>query len=153
MPSEEPARGVARTDSHSWTSGVWCVEDRVGLRRHTKIYPQFTSLLRRYVHALMPSLAFAAVACFTNLAAGVHTHPNDEPGSLNWIAPLTSFVGGQVKTILIRPNCYRWPRVPALLTLPSRIPRCYLRSADVWHVLPSTRTRLRTSPATIFTAS
>ena len=71
--------------------------DRVGLRRHTKIYPQFTSLLCRYVRALMPGLAFAAVACFTNLAAGVHTDPNNEPGSLNWIAPLTSFVGGQVK--------------------------------------------------------
>ena len=89
--------------------------DRVGLRRHTKIYPQFTSLLCRYVRALMPGLAFAAVACFTNLAAGVHTDPNNEPGSLNWIAPLTSFVGGQVKIHTHPPKLLQVAKGPCTL--------------------------------------
>ena len=83
-------------DSHSWTSGAWAIGDRVGLRRHTKSHPEFTSLLCRYVQKLMPGFVFAAVACFSNLRADEHTDDNNALGSLNLIAPLSNFRNGQV---------------------------------------------------------
>ena len=114
LPSEPPGRGAVRENSHIWTSGVWSVGNRVGLFEHTRSHGEFTALLCRYVHAMMPGFAFAAVACFSNLASE-HVDVNHAPGSRILIAPLSSFKGGQVKIHVQPPQFLQVADGPCLL--------------------------------------
>ena len=88
--------------------------NRVGLFEHTRSHGEFTALLCRYVRAMMPGFAFAAVACFSNLASE-HVDVNHAPGSRILIAPLSSFKDGQVKIHVQPPQFLQVADGPCLL--------------------------------------
>ena len=68
-----------------------------GLRHNTRVFPNFTKLLCRYVKQTCPALSFTALVILHNLLSDFHRDLNNLPGSQNCVLPLSDFSGGQLR--------------------------------------------------------
>ena len=97
LPSEKPARGVEQPNSHSFSTGAFSKDGRVGVRNFLKEFPVTSRLLTAFVRRHAPGHCFGAVALFTNLEADFHKDVNNDASCHNWICPLSHWeAGGEV---------------------------------------------------------
>jgi len=96
LPAETPARGVADAREKAWTAGAYSQNKLCGLRRNTRAFPCVVSAVVRYLRACFPGASFATVALYSNVATPMHKDGNNMLGTLNYVAPLTSFEKGGI---------------------------------------------------------
>ena len=76
------------------------------------VFPRTTEALTRFVRKRAPTLAFGAVALFTNLEADFHQDVNNCPSSMNWVHPLSSFTEGGIWVESPGGDTVMWARGP-----------------------------------------
>ena len=100
LPSDQKFasnRGRCIDTTKTWTTGVYRLSERPGLRRNTYAYPRTTRLLASLVSAVFPGCAFSSVGLFKNLKTSPHRDVNNSQGVPNLLVPCSDFTGGSVK--------------------------------------------------------
>ena len=97
LPSDQLRKSSApRAGSVSFSTGAFVHAHVPGLRHNTRVFPNFTRPLCRYVKQTCPALSFTALVILHNLLSDFHRDLNNLPGSLNCVLPLSDFSGGQL---------------------------------------------------------
>ena len=97
LPSDQLRKSSAsRVGSVSFSTGAFVHAHVPGIRHNTRIFPNFTKLLCRYVKQACPTFSFTALVILHNLLSDFHRDLNNLPGSLNCVLPLSDFSGGQL---------------------------------------------------------
>ena len=97
LPSENLGRLGLGNNSHAWQSGAWSFDGRTGLRSNTRAHGRLTSLVCRFIHALLPAFSFTAFAILQNIKVENHVDHDSRSQSLHLLIPLSSFQGGSVR--------------------------------------------------------
>ncbi|CAE7298793.1 unnamed protein product [Symbiodinium sp. CCMP2592] len=96
LPAEVPARGVDDAREKAWTAGAYSQNKLCGLRKHTRAFPRVVSAAVRYLRTCFPDACFATIAFYSNVCTPMHRDANNLEGTLNYVAPLTSFKDGGI---------------------------------------------------------
>ena len=97
LPSDQLRKSSApRVGSVSFSTGAFVHAHVPGIRHNTRIFPNFTKLLCRYVKQACSAFSFTALVILHNLLSDFHRDLNNLPGSLNCVLPLSDFSGGQL---------------------------------------------------------
>ncbi|CAE7304323.1 unnamed protein product [Symbiodinium sp. CCMP2592] len=96
LPAEVPARGVDDAREKAWTAGAYSQNKLCGLRKHTRAFPRVVSAAVRYLRGCFPGACFATIAFYSNVCTPMHKDSNNLEGTLNYVAPLTSFKDGGI---------------------------------------------------------
>ena len=98
LPSETPTRSDGTVpDGRAFTTGAYYHCGTVGLRHNTRAYPCASRLLAALARREFPDLSFTSVGMFRDVRTRRHRDLRNLPGSLNGVAPLCSFRGGEVR--------------------------------------------------------
>ena len=96
LPCEQSGNVLWSGNSHSWQSGAWGSGKLCGLRASTTQFPKFTSLVCRFIYAILPTFCFTAFAFLRNASANKQVDCSYIPGTLHLVIPLGSFTGGDI---------------------------------------------------------
>ena len=100
LPDTDMLRGdrtrARDSDSKCFITGAYIFSSMAGLRKTTSDFPFATQCLVRYIRQLNPTHTFGTVAIFRNLQAKPHADAHNQEGSMNLIAPLSTFEGGHL---------------------------------------------------------
>ena len=97
LPGEKPSRGDVMPGTKSFTTGAYSVGGGLaGVRANTRAFPEVSALLCRYITSLQHDFSFMAAAVFVNLRTSPHRDLGNLSGSLNLVAGVGSFSGGEV---------------------------------------------------------
>ena len=97
LPGEKPSRGDVMPGAKSFTTGAYSVGGGLaGVRANTRTFPEVSALLCRYITSLQHEFSFMAAAVFVNLRTSPHRDLGNLSGSLNLVAGVGSFSGGEV---------------------------------------------------------
>ncbi|CAE7654078.1 unnamed protein product [Symbiodinium sp. CCMP2592] len=96
LPAEVPARGVDDAREKAWTAGAYSQSKLCGLRKHTRAFPRVVSAAVKYLRECFPGACFATIAFYSNVCTPMHKDSNNMEGTLNYVAPLTSFKNGGI---------------------------------------------------------
>ena len=98
LPSETPTRSDGTVpDGRAFTTGAYYHCGTVGLRHNTRAYPCASRLLATLARREFPDLSFTSVGMFRDVRTRRRRDLRNLPGSLNGVAPLCSFRGGEVR--------------------------------------------------------
>ena len=98
LPGEVPARSSGLVqDERSFTTGAYCHGPMIGLRSNSKIFKYSTRLLTTCARLLFKDLHFSTVGLFHNIKTKRHRDRNNLKNSLNGVAPISNFRGGDVR--------------------------------------------------------
>ena len=97
LPGEKPSGGEVLPGTKSFTAGAYSLGGGLaGVRKNTRDFPEVSALLCRFITSLRHDFSFLAAAVFVNLRTSPHRDLGNLSGSLNLVAGIGSFSGGEV---------------------------------------------------------
>ena len=79
-----------------WSSGAYSTPDGAGLRRACTLFPASSRAFVQYLRFALPAARFSAVSVCSNVQVPWREDSLNPEGSLNYVAGLTAFEGGQI---------------------------------------------------------
>ena len=95
LPSE-PLRWEGNSGAKSFQVGSFVHGPMTGVRSMTRQFPETTKAVCKYVRDLFPGFEFGTVGLFRDLSALPHRDSNNEVGTENALAALSSFEDGSL---------------------------------------------------------
>ena len=95
LPSE-PLRWEGNSGAKSFQVGSFVHGPMTGVRSMTRQFPETTKAVCTYIRALFPGFEFGTVGLFRDLSALPHRDSNNEVGTENALAALSSFEEGSL---------------------------------------------------------
>ena len=97
LPPDASSRSVVSSEGKGFTTGAYAHGGGiVGLRSNTSKFRGVTHVLTRFVRQQAKNLTFTAVAVYQGCQFDLHTDKFNDPGSYNFVYPLTKVKGGQI---------------------------------------------------------
>ncbi|CAE7816673.1 unnamed protein product [Symbiodinium sp. CCMP2456] len=98
LPSETPTKSDGSVPvGRAFTTGTYYHCGTVGLRHNVRGFPFTSCLLASLARLHFPDLHFTSVGIFLDVKTRRHRDLRNLPGSLNGVAPLCQFRGGEVR--------------------------------------------------------
>ena len=97
LPADASSRPVVSSEGKGFTTGAYAHGGGItGLRSNTSKFRGVTRVLTRFVRQQAKKLTFSAVAIYQGCQFDLHTDKFNDPGSYNFVYPLTRIKGGQI---------------------------------------------------------
>ena len=97
LPADASSRPVVSSEGKGFTTGAYAHGGGItGLRSNTSKFRGVTRVLTRFVRQQAKKLTFSAVAIYQGCQFDLHTDKFNDPGSYNFVYPLTRIKGGHL---------------------------------------------------------
>ena len=95
LPHDGARRGPETTETHCFSVGAYAHGSGiVGIRSNTRLFPEVTRVLTRFVRQQRRNHTFTAVALFRGQQTELHSDKWNEPDSYNLVLPITQVISG-----------------------------------------------------------